>query len=993
MVACGPVIDAEAAERSRRGLIEAAGASGWADELGVAWPALAPIFSASPYLSGLVRREPARLRRVLVGDPAGRLRAILHATQALGERGGTDAGERGLRDLKAELHLLTALADLGGVWDLEAVTGALSRFADAALRSAMGMAAEESFAARRLARRGEGEEGPLPGLFVIAMGKHGAFELNYSSDIDISVFYDPDALPLGPGVEPAPFAIRFVEWVADILRRRTVDGYVFRVDLRLRPDPSSTPIAVPVAAALDYYQSVGQNWERAAFIKARVVAGDMPRGRAFLDALAPFIWRRNLDFAAIADIHSIKRQIHVHEAGERLAAKGADLKLGRGGIREIEFYVQTQQLILGGRHVALRSPRTLGALDALAEAGHVGRQAAEEMALAYKSLRGLEHRIQMIDDEQTHRLPRADADRRRVSVLAGYRDLRGLDTAVGRLLKGVNRWYGELFAGEEALSSRFGSLIFTGVDDDPETLLTLKRMGFSDPGQVSGTIRAWHHGKIAATRTERGREVFTRLAPRFLEAARATGAPDAAFARFADFFSALSSGVQVQSLFLAQPRLFELVVRIMALAPRFARTLARRPAALDALLDPGFFTPIEAPRDLAAAIAAAATFEAAMDVARRAHRERGFRIGVQVLAGAASARQAGAAFADLADGLIEGLSRAALDEVERRAGAFPGETAVIALGKCGSREMTAASDLDLMTLYRPARSAAMSAAKGWRAETFYARFTQTLVTALAAPTAEGELYLVDLQLRPSGTKGPVAVSVAAFEAYYGGEAESWEFLAMTRARVIWATSPAFARVAARAIEAVLRRRRDGAVMAREVADMRALMARERAAEGFWDMKRIDGGLVDIEFCAQYLQLIHAAEGGPLRQNTAEALDALAQARLAPAPALKALSHAWTLQQDLSQLLKVAIEDNEDPTGEPASLRALLTRAGDARRFSDLKSRLAKARVAAHGAFQTLVGTPATEAGARVVEEGRAVLPKANLRPRTKWSAAGERGED
>ncbi|MBA3812432.1 MAG: bifunctional [glutamine synthetase] adenylyltransferase/[glutamine synthetase]-adenylyl-L-tyrosine phosphorylase, partial [Caulobacteraceae bacterium] len=738
------------------------------------------------------------------------------------------------------------------------------------------------------------------------------------------------------------------------LQRRTVEGYVFRVDLRLRPDPSSTPAAVSVAAALEYYESVGQNWERAALIKARVAAGDIPLGRRFLGELQPFVWRRNLDFAAIADIHSIKRQIHIHKVDDRLTAKGADLKLGRGGIREIEFYVQTQQLILGGRHGALRSPRTLDALAALAGAGHVGTEAADELADAYRRLRGLEHRIQMVNDEHTHRLPPSDPDRRRIAALSGFDNLRAFDAAVGKLLRKVNRRYGELFAGEETLASRFGSLVFTGVEDDPQTLATIARMGFSDPADVSGVIRSWHHGHIAATRTERGREALTRLAPRLLDAARVTGAPDAAFSRFAAFFGALRLGVQVQSLFLAQPRLFELVVRIMAFAPRFARTLARGPDALDALLDPSFFAPVEAPSGLTDLLAGAGDFEGAMDVARRFHREASFRIGVQVLGGVASAADAGLAFADLADGLIAGLSGAALAEVERNFGAFPGEAAVIALGKCGSREMTARSDLDLMTLYQPANKEATSAVKGLSAETFYARFTHRLVAALSAPTAEGNLYEVDLKLRPSGAKGPVAVSLAAFQTYYAEDAETWEFLAMTRARVVWATSGAFARVAADEVEAALRRPRDPAATAADVIEMRALMARERPPSGPWDMKLVDGGLVDIEFCAQHLQLVHAAEGGPLRPNTGEALEALADARLAPPGPMTALREAWALQQNLSQLLKVAVEDGADPAHEPAALRALLARAGGARGFAALKSKLASARKAAHGAFRVLI---------------------------------------
>ena len=382
--------------------------------------------------------------------------------------------------------------------------------------------------------------------------------------------------------------MRITQRLAEVLQARTGDGYVFRVDLRLRPDPASTPAALPVDEALDYYESVGQNWERAASIKARLAAGDGACGQAFLEALRPFIWRRNLDFAAISDIHSIKRQIQALRPEARLAAPGADLKLGPGGIREIEFFVQTQQLILGGRHPALRSPRTLDALAALAEAGHVTAETAADLAKSYQTLRALEHRIQMLEDEQTHRVPVREADRRRVAALYGYGDLRRFDAAVARTLKTVNRRYGELFAGEEPLSSRFGSRVFTGVEDDPPTLETLARMGFAAPALVAETVRAWHHGRISATHTERGRELFTRLAPRLLEAVAATGSPDKAFARFADFFSRLTVGVQVQSLFLAQPRLLELIVRVMAYAPGFARTLARRPATLDAMLDPDF---------------------------------------------------------------------------------------------------------------------------------------------------------------------------------------------------------------------------------------------------------------------------------------------------------------------------------------------------------------------------------------------------------------------
>jgi glutamate-ammonia-ligase adenylyltransferase len=964
-------LDAPAAARAHEVIAPAAAEAGWSALLDQAWLALEPIFAASPYLGGLCRSRPQRLASVLADVPSARLEALLAAADAAaGEE--VEAGAATLRRLKAELHLLTALADLGGVWGLDEVTGALTRFADASVRAALALAAKEARGRGRLLAPVSADAGPVPGLFVIAMGKHGGFELNYSSDIDVSVFYEPDALPLAADVEPQTAAAQLAQAFARLLQERTPEGYVFRVDLRLRPDPAATPAAVPVEAALDYYESVGQNWERAAFIKARACAGDLARAGAFLGELKPFVWRRNLDFAAIADIHSIKRQIHVHKTDERLTAPGANLKLGAGGIREIEFYVQTQQLILGGRDPSLRSSRTLEALAALAAAGHVQADAAAELTAAYQRLRAWEHRIQMVGDEQTHRLPESDDARARIGALSGFRGLDAFDGEVGKTLRAVNRRYGELFAEEEELASRFGSLVFTGVEDDPETLRTLKRMGFSNPAQVSATIRAWHHGRINATRTERGRELFTRLAPRLLDAAQASGAPDAAFTRFIDFFAGLSSGVQVQSLFLAQPKLLELIVRVLAFAPELAKVLARRPAALDALFDPTFFAPIDAAelRSVEQAAAEEDGFEPAMDAVRRIHRDQGFRIGVQVMSGASTADEAGRAFAELADACIRALAPAALTEVERIAGAFPGEVAVVALGKCGSREMSARSDLDLMTLYRPADPAAMSEAKGWSAETFYARFTQRLVAALSAPTAEGGLYQVDLQLRPSGTSGPVAVSLKAFEGYYETAAETWELLALTRARIVWSSSPAFAEDAGGAIEAALRRPRDPRTVARDVAEMRQLLERERPPGGRWDLKLSPGGLVDIEFVAQFLQIVGAAKGGPLDSNTSSVLEALQRQGLLPAATAGALGEAWRLQQDLTQLLKLALPDNADPAAEPAGFRRLLARSGGARDMAGLERRLGEVQEKARAAFVSVLHSAGHNGGVKAGSQGR-----------------------
>jgi glutamate-ammonia-ligase adenylyltransferase len=966
---CGPVLDAAVAARTHETLAPAAAEAGWGPVLEKAWPALEPVFAASPYLARLARRSPERLRGVLEAKPEARLDRLLAETASVADIvGSLDEVKVRLRELKADAHLLTALCDLGGVWDLDAVTAALTRFADLAAASALAAVAAAERAKGRLAAGPDPEHGPIPGLFGLAMGKYGAFELNYSSDIDISLFWDPEALEVAEGVERQQFVNRVAQALTNVLSDRTVEGYVFRVDLRLRPDPAATPPVVPAPAALSYYETVGQNWERAAFIKARPSLGDLPRARAFLKELEPFVWRRSLDYAAIADVHSIKRQIHVFRADERLEAPGANLKLGAGGIREIEFFAQTQQLILGGRDRALRSPRTLEALQALTAAGHVTEEAAADLARAYRDLRAWEHRVQMLQDEQTHTLPEDDRVRAAVASLAGEGNPGAFDARVSATLQTVNRRYGELFAGDESLSSELGSLVFTGVEDDPATLQTLERMGFTQPSQVSSTIRAWHHGRIAATRTERGRELFTRLGPRLLEAARATGAPDAAFSRFAAFFSALSAGVQIQSLFLAQPALFGLIVEVMAFSPRLAATLARRPAALDALLDASFFAPLDEDSGVTGVMAreaeAAPSFEAAMDAVRRIHREQAFRIGVQAISGSAGPGEIGRGFAVLADACVRSLGPAALREAERLGGAFPGEVAVVALGKLGSREMTAGSDLDLMAIYRASDPAAASAVKGWAAETFYGRFTQRMIAALSAPTAEGELYEIDMQLRPSGAKGPVAVSLAAFERYYAEEADTWELLALTRARVAWATSPAFAAEVEDALETALRRPRDFAAAAADVRAMRALMERERPPRGVWDLKLAPGAQVDAEFAAQFLQIAHAAAGGPLRTGTLEALEAAAEAGLAPAPDLEALARSWSLHQAISQLLRAAVDTRADPSEEPEPFRARLAAAGGADSFEALERTLLEVRAEAREAFLRTVPAPeATESAA------------------------------
>lgn len=949
--ACGPIRDADAATRIKEQLGTVALEAGWASLFEQVWPALAPVFAASPYLTSLARRWPQMFHELLVAEPELQLERIIERTLSL--EGGPDEVKSPLRRLKGELHLMTALADLGGVWDLDQVTAAIARFADAAAQAALVAVASDWRRRGKLLSAHDDPRGPVPGLFALAMGKGGAFELNYSSDIDLSLFYEPEVLGplLHDSVEMQNFCNRLAQGVATLLTERTGEGYVFRVDLRLRPDPSSTPPVVSAPMALAYYESVGQNWERAAFIKARVCAGDFAEGQAFLDALKPFIWRRSLDYQAVLDIQSIKKQIHTYKTGDGLEAAGANLKLGRGGIREIEFFTQTQQLILGGRNPALRSPRTLDALQALTEAGHVTPETCEQLHGAYRVLRDLEHRVQMLEDEQAHSLPLDDNRRADVAALYGQDDLAAFDSAVTNLLVGVNETYGQLFSEAEELSSEYGSLVFTGVDNDPGTLETLARMGFNEPATISDTIRSWHHGRIPATRTARGRELFTRLAPRLLESAAATGAPDAAFTRFATFFSGLKAGVQVQALFLNQPRLFNLVVGVMAFAPRLARILGRQPQALDGVLDARFLTDLSVDtgftEQMLAETEAASDFEEAMNAVRRLHREQVFRIGMHTITGRADAATAGLANTALADACMRALSPAALAEVERIGGTLEGgAVAVVALGKAGSREMTAGSDLDLMTVYQ-APSDAVSSIKGWGGETFYGRFTQRLISALSVYTAEGGLYEVDMRLRPTGSKGPVSVRIETLGEYYEREADTWEFMALTRARVVWASDQAFGLRVQGAIEQALRRPRAGVDIAADVRAMRDLMDRERKPKGFWDLKLSAGGQVDAEFVAQYYQLVKALQGGPLTVSTVEAL--------ADDPVLR---ETWLFHQHLGQYTACAFDDRGDPEEESAGFQKRLAASVGQPDFEALKAKLIDLRQRARARFTQVLPPPA-----------------------------------
>ncbi|CAA2140572.1 Glutamate-ammonia-ligase adenylyltransferase [Hyphomicrobium sp. ghe19] len=925
------------------------------------------VFDGSPYLAALANRDLVRLARILGEPPETRFaKATEELIAAMREAPDLIAAKRVLRIYKSEVALLTALADLAGVWPVMTVTRTLSECADAAVASAV------RFLFRIASARGQwkpldsDEPEQQSGYFVLAMGKHGAFELNYSSDIDLTVFFDRDKSRLVGDGDLQSFFVRLTRDLVLLLDERTPDGYVFRTDLRLRPDAGATQIALSTAAAHGYYETVGQNWERSAMIKARPVAGDLEAGETFLAELAPFIWRKYLDFAAIADIHAMKRQIHAHKDIGPISVAGQNLKLGHGGIREIEFFAQTQQLIAGGRQPDLRVRATLDALAALERRGWVKADVRADLDHAYRYLRRLEHRVQMIADEQTHDVPSNTAALDAFARFSGYAGTPELSRELIATLEMVEKHYDGLFEEAPRLAPEVTNLVFAGAEDDPRTLEELKRFGYSQPAQVLAIVRGWHHGRAPSVRSPRARERLTEVQPLLIEALADTVDPDAAIASFDRFIAELPSGVQLFSLLKAQPRLIRLLADIMGSAPRLARILSRRRRLLDAVLDPQVHGGdlIGAAIDelvmkafrAARATAVGDPMQEILDTARRIGSEQSFLVGVRILTGSISATEAGAAYATLAERLIAALFEEVTREMEEDHGRVPGGGAVVvAMGKLGGRELTAASDVDLILIYDFDADAEQSdGAKPLAPPHYYTRLTQRLINAISARTAEGALYEVDMRLRPSGQKGPVATRLSSFTNYQTTEAWTWEHMALTRARVIAGSRELGARVEGE-IHKVLTARRDPSKITADIRDMRQRIETEKNTTDIWDLKQVRGGLVDLEFITQHLQLVHAAEHPAiLNQTTLVALAAAAAEGLISEADYLRLSEGGQLLHDLTQVLRLTLDGRFDPAQAPEGLKALLVRSGGAASFEDLETRLKHTLGEIFSAFNRLI---------------------------------------
>ncbi len=875
----------------------------------------------SPYLAGLIASEAEWLPGAL-DDPEGAVAALLAGIPGIA----LDQLPVALRQAKRRIALIAALADLGGAWPLEMVTQVLTDFADAAVHACLVALVGAEIARGKLP--GNQDAATAGGMTALAMGKMGAGELNYSSDIDLICLFDETRFDPEDYHDARAAFIRATRRMAAILSDVAAGGYVFRTDLRLRPDASVTPVCLSMEAAERYYESVGRTWERAAYIKARPCAGDIAAGEGFLKTLRPFVWRKHLDFAAIQDAHDMRLRIRDHKGLHGpLVLEGHNMKLGRGGIREIEFFTQTRQLIAGGRDPSLRVRGTRDGLQRLADADWVPQDAADTLYDHYRFHREVEHRLQMVGDAQTHHLPNDAAGFDRLAAFMG-RDVAGLRRELSERLEEVHDLTEGFFAPEPVapVTSNWGRDV----------------------------VARWH--SYPALRSSRATEIFERLIPTIMERLQDAARPDEALSQFDGFLAGLPAGVQLFSLFEANPQLTQLIVDIAATAPALAQYLSRNSGVLDAVIGGAFFDPWPGVtglvEGLAGVLATSDDYETQLIAARRWAKEWHFRIGVHHLRGLIDADVSGQQYAELAEAVVARLWPVILAEFARKHGDPPGRGAVVlGMGSLGAARLNAVSDLDLIVIYDADGVDASDGRRPLATRAYYSRLTQALVTALSAPMAEGRLYEVDMRLRPSGRQGPVATSLGAFREYQQNEAWTWEHLALTRARAVAGSTEIADEIDAFRVP-LLTGKGQGASVLSDVAEMRARIAGAKPPQGGWDAKIGPGRLQDTELFSQACAL---RTGSAARDAPAQLAAGVADGWLSDVDA-RAVGHAAGLMWRVQAASRLLTGSSLDPDALGEGGRRFILRETGFEDMDALSDAMVAAATAADEVISRKLGT-------------------------------------
>jgi [glutamine synthetase] adenylyltransferase / [glutamine synthetase]-adenylyl-L-tyrosine phosphorylase len=784
---------------------------------------------------------------------------------------------------------------------------------------------------------------------VLGMGKLGGEELNFSSDIDLVYLFTGGRRESSGGERGAAAGARFATRVAEIVTRTlsevTEEGFVFRVDLRLRPEGQNGPIVNSLAAAITYYESLGQTWERAAMLKARPIAGDRDLGRSFLEEIAPFIYRRFLDFDTVEEIEAMKRRVDGSRSRERL---DRDVKLGPGGIREVEFIAQALQLVHGGRDQRLRSRSTLATLRALADLGLLDRSESASLSEAYLFLRDVEHKLQIVHERQTQVIPQDAEEERLLARRLGYH-LGAAAAAEDRATSAeVGRFRADLARHRAAVRSSFESTflgarseirreaeedvvaLLETLERDPTAQARLAAMGFADPPAAVANLLRLRDGPPFAPASARRKKALFALAPALLRAIRKASDPDQALAHMAELISAIGARTSFLALLEQNPETLRLLVGLFGASRYLSNFFLRHPELLDSLVRADLAVvrkdraSLEA--GLASLLAAADDYETELDTLRRFHHEELLRIGVNDIHGLLDASQVEEDLSLLADVCLGGALDIARRALAERHGQPPGRFAMIGMGKLGRRALSYNADLDLIFVY----DGSQDAASGIGVHEYTTKLAQRLMVVLQLTTREGYVYKIDTRLRPSGSHGPLVTSLEAFREYHRTSSALWERQALVSARGTAGDRSLIAEVESVTESFVYGRSLTDDDVA-EIARLRARMEHELAREsaGRWDLKTGRGGLIDVEFVTEMLQLRHGHDHPRVRRRrTEEALDALRAEHLLDAEHHRTLLDGYRFLRRVESRLRIERDQAVhalDP-GDP-KLAALARRLG------------------------------------------------------------------
>ena len=915
---------------------------------------LAAMLAHSRHLQRLARAHPEIIAPILNGAGQAVIdAAIAEAGKAAMMLEDEPAMKAAIRRLRGHSALAVALSDMTGSAPVTTQMNWLSSAAEAALRAAVG------FLFRQADRRGQLVDTTFLGhpdltgcgWTVLALGKLGAGELNYSSDIDLILLHDPIDTPLARPEASQPFYVEMTRALVRLLSEVTADGIGWRVDLRLRPDPGATAVSIQREAALGYYESIARTWERAAFIRARPVAGDISMGQRFLDDIQPFIWRRTLDYTVMDDMKIMLRQPMAATGWE-----GFNLKTGPNGIRSIEFLTHVLQLVGGGRSAGLRQKSTLPALAALKAEGWISEEQRNHLGSLYLELRRAEHRLQMLADTQTHALPRSMETIAEVAFFMGHDSVESFLDALKNVLAEVGRQTRHRLFADNADQTGPG----TGTPDstvdhgnippplqDEERLTDwLQGHGFDRPADIAATLSGWLAGRIAATRGERARMLLARIMPDMLSHLATAADPDAAFASFAGFVEGLPASVQIFSLLDHNRDLTRLLGDILVLSPRLAATLRRHPMLFDLVLFRDFFAALSDRDSFETELREAVAdlpVEAALEIITRLARERRFRAEVQGLSAVADHTMVSRALADTAEAVIRVVRDLAITDIRRRHGRIDGDIAVVAMGRLGTRALTATSDLDLVFVWEApdgAQSAGdESGARALGATAYFTRLAQTMASWLGGATGEGDLYSIDTRLRPDGEKGSFAPSLSRLADYYRREAWLWERLALAKARLLTPGVPFAATLETLIVDVV-----SHTVPATEVAsalhDMRARLRARYGDAPAWQIRRQAGGIAELDLLVQGLRLIHADLFATSGQNAGDILRTLGEAGRISLEEAEQLAAAENLYTRLHHALRLVLgTSSQHPDDLAAAARQFVLAACDSPDKDEVGARL------------------------------------------------------